>query len=155
MSDATAQQVGALGTSVKPTVLPADVRASGQKGVQLYQAALGFEQMLTSQLTAQLAQTMQGTDQSDGGDGSGDGSSEDPSTTSIFPSADASTSMYGQMLPQALSNGLTEAGGLGVAHSLWLMLARQTGLSLGPTGSDSAASAGGSEAASASTAPGA
>ncbi len=125
MSDLSAQQLTALGSTVMPTVLPPDVRKAGAKGEQLYQAALGFEQMLTQQLTDQLAQTMQGTD------GSGDPSSnnpDDPSSQSIFPTDSSSSSMVGQMLPQALSDGITQAGGLGIAHQLYLLLAQQTGL---------------------------
>lgn len=135
MSDLSAQDLTALGSSVLPTVLPPDVRAAGAKGEQLYSAALGFEQMLTQELTDQLASTMQGGDGTDGSDSgddsSGDGS--DPSTDSIFPSDGSSTSMYSQMLPQALSDGITQAGGLGIAHQLYLMLAQQTGIA--PTGS--------------------
>jgi Rod binding domain-containing protein len=134
MSDLSAQQLTALGSSIMPAVLPPDVRKAGAKGEQLYQAALGFEQMLTQQLTDQLAQTMQGTD---GTAGSGDSSSnnpDDPSSQSIFPTDSSSSSMVGQMLPQALSDGITQAGGLGIAHQLYLLLAQQTGLT-GATGS--------------------
>jgi Rod binding domain-containing protein len=134
MSDLSAQQLTALSSSIMPAVLPPDVRKAGAKGEQLYQAALGFEQMLTQQLTDQLAQTMQGTD---GSAGSGDSSSDnpdDPSSQSIFPTDSSSSSMVGQMLPQALSDGITQAGGLGIAHQLYLLLAQQTGLT-GATGS--------------------
>jgi hypothetical protein len=140
MSDLSAQDLTALGSSVLPTVLPPDVRKAGAKGEQLYQAALGFEQMLTQQLTNQLASTMQGTDGTDGSDGS-DSSSDDPASQSIFPSDSGSTSMVSQMLPQALSDGITQAGGLGIAHQLYLMLAQQTGLSAA-TGSAGPGSAG-------------
>jgi hypothetical protein len=142
MSDLSAQQLTALGSSVMPTVLPPDVRKAGAKGEQLYQAALGFEQMLTQELTDQLAQTMQGSDGTDGSDGSSSSdSSDDPSSQSIFPSDSSSSSMVGQMLPQALSDGITEAGGLGIAHQLYLLLAQQTGLTAatGPAGGASGA----------------
>jgi Rod binding domain-containing protein len=128
MSDLSAQQLTALGSTVMPTVLPPDVRKAGAKGAQLYQAALGFEQMLTQQLTDQLAQTMQGTDGTDGSSGSSSDNPEDPSSQSIFPTDSSSSSMVGQMLPQALSDGITQAGGLGIAHQLYLLLAQQTGL---------------------------
>jgi Rod binding domain-containing protein len=137
MSDLSAQDLTALGSTVMPTVLPPDVRAAGAKGEQLYSAALGFEQMLTQELTNQLASQMQGTDGSDSSDGSND-SSDDPSNQSIFPSDDSSSSMYGQMLPQALSDGITQAGGLGIAHQLYVMLAQQNGLTA-PTGPSAAA----------------
>lgn len=140
MSDLSAQNLTALGATVMPSVLPPDVRKAGAKGEQLYQAALGFEQMLTLQLTNQLAATMQGTDGTDGSDGS-DPSSDDPASQSIFPSDSSSSSMVSQMLPQALSDGITQAGGLGIAHQLYLMLAQSTGLSAatGSAGTGSAA----------------
>jgi hypothetical protein len=126
MSDLSTQDLTALGSSIMPTVLPPDVRAAGAKGEQLYKAALGFEQLLTKDLTDQLAQTMQGTDATGGSDDGSDGS-DDPSTTSIF-SMGGTSPVVSQMLPQALSDGITQAGGLGIAHPLYLMLARSTGL---------------------------
>ena len=111
------------GMPVVPVALmPPDVRAAGAKGEQLYEACLGFEQMLTSQLTTSITQTMDGTDQSDGSDGS-DGSD------SIFDSSsDATTSMYSQLLPGALSQGLTADGGLGLADELYRGMALQDGI---------------------------
>jgi Rod binding domain-containing protein len=81
---------------------------------------------------------MQGTDGTDGSDPS----SDDPSSQSIFPSDSSSSSMVSQMLPQALSDGITQAGGLGIAHQLYLMLAQSTGLSAA-TGSAGTGSGGG------------
>jgi hypothetical protein len=138
MSDLSAQQLTALGSTVMPTVLPPDVRKAGAKGEQLYQAALGFEQMLTQQITDQLAQTMQGADGAGGSDSSSSDNPDDPSSQSIFPTDSSSSSMVGQMLPQALSDGITQAGGLGIAHQLYLLLAQQTGLT-GATGASGAA----------------
>lgn len=128
MSDLSAQDLSALGSSIMPTVLPPDVRAAGAKGEQLYKAALGFEQLLTQELTNSLAQTMQGTDGSDGSDQSSDDGSDDPSTQSIFSMDGGSSPVVSQMLPQALSDGITQAGGLGIAHQLYLLLAQSTGL---------------------------
>lgn len=132
MSDLSATDLtglSALSPTVMPTVLPPDVRAAGKKGEQLYQAALGFEQLLTQSLTDQLAKTMQGTDGTgDGSDPSGDGSG-DPSAQSIFPSDGSQSSMLGMLLPQTLSDSITRAGGLGVAHQLYLMLAQHNGIS--------------------------
>ena len=133
MSDLTATDLSALGSNVLPTVLPPDVRKAGAKGEQLYKAALGFEQLLTQELTDQLAQAMQGTDDADGSDSSSDDGSDDPSTQSIF-SMGGSSPVVSQMLPQALSDGITQAGGLGIAHQLYLMLAQSTGLTT-PSGS--------------------
>jgi len=132
MSDLQATDLSALGSNILPTVLPPDVRKAGAKGEQLYKAALGFEQLLTQELTDQLAQTMQGTDDADSSDSSSDGS-DDPSTQSIF-SMGGSSPVVSQMLPQALSDGITQAGGLGIAHQLYLMLAQSTGLTT-PSGS--------------------
>ena len=140
MSDLSATDLAglsALNPTVMPTVIPPDVRAAGAKGEQLYQAALGFEQLLTQSLTDQLAQSISGSDGTDGS-GSTDGSdssdptsdgSNDPSTQSIFPSDDSQSSMLSMLLPQTLSDSITEAGGLGVAHQLYLMLAQQSGIS--------------------------
>jgi hypothetical protein len=127
MSDLSATDLSALGSNIMPTVLPPDVRKAGAKGEQLYKAALGFEQLLTQELTDQLAQTMQGTDDADGSDSSSDDGSDDPSTQSIF-SMGGSSPVVSQMLPQALSDGITQAGGLGIAHQLYLMLAKTSGL---------------------------
>jgi hypothetical protein len=127
MSDLSTQDLTALGSSIMPTVVPPDVRAAGAKGEQLYKAALGFEQLLTQELTDQLAQTMQGTDASGSSDDSSGDGSDDPSTSSIF-SMGGTSPVVSQMLPQALSDGITQAGGLGIAHQLYLMLARSTGL---------------------------
>ena len=132
MSDLSATDLSALGSNIMPAVLPPDVRKAGAKGEQLYKAALGFEQLLTQELTDQLAQTMQGTDDADSSDSSSDGS-DDPSTQSIF-STGGSSPVVSQMLPQALSDGITQAGGLGIAHQLYLLLAHSTGLTT-PSGS--------------------
>jgi hypothetical protein len=126
MSDLSAQDLTALGSSIVPTVLPPDVRAAGAKGEQLYKAALGFEQLLTKELTDQLAQTMQGTAAMGGSDDRSDGS-DDPSSQSIF-SMGGTSPVVSQMMPQALSDGITQAGGLGIAHQLYLMLAKTSGL---------------------------
>ena len=133
MSDLSATDLSALGSNIMPAVLPPDVRKAGAKGEQLYKAALGFEQLLTQELTDQLAQTMQGTDDADSSGSSSDDGSDDPSTQSIF-SMGGSSPVVSQMLPQALSDGITQAGGLGIAHQLYLMLAQSTGLTT-PSGS--------------------
>jgi hypothetical protein len=138
VSDLSAHDLTALGSSIMPTVLPPDVRAAGAKGEQLYKAALGFEQLLTKELTDQLARTMQGTDAMGGGD-DGSSSSDDPSSQSIF-SMGGTSPVVSQMLPQSLSDGITQAGGLGIAHQLYLMLARSTGLD-----TSTGAAAGGAE----------
>ncbi len=91
---------------IDQTLIPAGVRAGGTKSVELYEAALSFESMLTQQLTQSLTDTLAPTsdDSSDSGDGS---------------SSDAGTSLTLSMLPQALSQDLESAGGLGLAPQLY------------------------------------
>jgi Rod binding domain-containing protein len=90
-------------TPIDSSQLPADVRAAGPRGRQIYAAALGFEQALVSQLTQQLAQSAQSSDDDEDG-------------------GDAGTSMYKSMLPDALSQGLTASSGVGLADQLFRML---------------------------------
>jgi Rod binding domain-containing protein len=82
--------------------LPADVRKAGAKAEQLYSAALAFESVLTNQLAQAMTSTL--TDGSGDSDGSGD---------------DGTTSLYAQQLPQAFTDGVTSAGGLGLARDLY------------------------------------
>ena len=95
---------------VDPALLPADVRNGSASDKQLYESALSFESMLTQQLATQLTSGLQSDDSS--GDGSDDGSS----------SSDASLSTLTDMLPGALAQGITQAGGLGLAPSLYAAL---------------------------------
>lgn len=129
------------GLPVVPVALmPPDVRAAGVRGERLYEACLGFEQMLTTQLTTSITQTM------DGGDQSGDGSDGNGGSGSIFAGGgDATTSLYGQMLPGALSQGLTQAGGIGLADELYRAMALSAGIEpRASTGGGSGGSAAGS-----------
>jgi Rod binding domain-containing protein len=91
--------------------IPADVRKAGKDGEQLYRVALGFERTLLEQLTKSMSKDMVGMDSSsaDGGD------SEDSGTS-------AATSAYTDMLPGTLADSVTGAGGLGLAHDLWLSM---------------------------------
>jgi Rod binding domain-containing protein len=82
---------------IDSSLLPADVRAGSQKDRDLYSAALGLEQLFLQQLTGKLAEA------TDSGD-------DDP---------DGATEMYRQMLPQALAESVTAAGGVGLARSLY------------------------------------
>jgi len=91
------------------TALPADVRNSGKDGEDTYRAALGFERTLLEQLTKTVTKDMGG---GEGGDDSGDGDS----------GASAATSAYNDMLPGTLADAVTGAGGLGLAHDLWLKM---------------------------------
>jgi Rod binding domain-containing protein len=93
---------------IDTSLLPPDVRKAGPAAQQLYAGALAFEQQLTQQLTQSLADSAQ----SDDGD-------ED--------SGDSTTSMYKQMLPDAMSQGVTDAGGLGLAQALYDQLRLRDG----------------------------
>ena len=95
---------------IDQSLIPADVRAGGAKDVQLYEAALSFESMLSQQLTQSLTDTLQPS--SDGSDGDSDDGS----------SSDAGTSLTLSMLPQALSQDLESSGGLGLAPQLYQAL---------------------------------
>ena len=47
--------IGALGTGIPTSAIPAEVKKAGEKATDTYKAALGFEQMLVKQLTKQLS----------------------------------------------------------------------------------------------------
>lgn len=101
---------------IDSALIPASVRNAGPQAQKLYTAALSFEQQLTQQLAQSLTSTLQdpstGTDGSDGSDDSS--------------GADSSTSMLQQMLPDALAQGMTQAGGLGLAQQLYEALGGTT-----------------------------
>ena len=101
---------------IDSALIPASVRNAGPQAQKLYTAALSFEQQLTKQLAQSLTSTLQdpsaGTDGSDGSDGSS--------------GADSSTTMLQQMLPDALAQGMTQAGGLGLAQQLYEALGGTT-----------------------------
>lgn len=96
---------------IDSSLLPASVRQAGPRAEQLYTTALQFEQLLVEQLSQQLQQT-------DGSDGSSDGSS----------GSDGTTALYQQMLPGAMAQGVTNAGGLGLANELYQSLAAAQGV---------------------------
>lgn len=76
---------------VDQALLPADVRNAGQEARDRYQVALAFERQLTAQLAKQLAGT------------AGESLEEGP---------------YAQLLPDALADAVTAAGGLGLARQM-------------------------------------
>ncbi len=96
--------------SVDSSLLPASVRNAGPEAQKLYNVALSFEQLLTQQLSQALTATLH-TSGDDDEDGSG---------------GDASTSMAEQMLPTALAQGMTQAGGLGLADQLYTSMGGAT-----------------------------
>jgi Rod binding domain-containing protein len=95
---------------IDTSLLPPDVRKAGPAAQQLYAGALAFEQQLTEQLAQSLADAAQAAGGSDDED-----------------SGDATTSMYKQMLPDAMSQGVTAAGGLGLARVLYEQLRQRAG----------------------------
>jgi Rod binding domain-containing protein len=97
---------------IDTSLLPPDVRKAGPAAERLYAGALAFEQQLTQQLAQSLA---------DSADATGGSDDED--------SGDATTSMYKQMLPDAMSQGVTAAGGLGLARALYESLLQREGQS--------------------------
>ena len=92
-------------------VIPADVRKAGKDAEQTYRVALGFERTLLEQLTKSMSKDMVGMDSSDEDSGDGEGSGQS-----------AATSTYTDMLPGTLADSVTSAGGLGLAHDLWLSM---------------------------------
>ena len=110
-------------TAVSTAPLPADVRAGSPEDRKLYASALGFEQQLVQQMTSQMTATTDAdsTDPDDSDSGSDDGSS-----------TDAASSTIQDQLPQALADGITSAGGLGLAHDLYESMKKS---GLGVTGS--------------------
>ena len=98
-------------SSVTGAPLPADVRNAGTDAQQSYRTALAFERTLLEQLTKSMSKDMAG---GDGDDDSGDGEGGS--------GASAATSAYNDMLPGTLADAVTGAGGLGLAHDLWLKM---------------------------------
>lgn len=116
-----------IGTSpIDAAQMPADVRKAGPKAEQLYETAVGFEQVLLQQLTQELQATTGGADGSGlDGSGSSDGSGD---------SSDPSTSLMTQLLPDTLAQGLTGSGGIGIARELYDSMRAQAGIpGSGPT----------------------
>lgn len=93
---------------VGTAALPPDIRRADTRTQQTYKAALGFERMLVEQLSQSLASsaTSMGGD-GDGGDGGSDGGA-----------GDAASQQIQSLLPGALADAVTQAGGLGLARTL-------------------------------------
>jgi Rod binding domain-containing protein len=100
--------ISALSSVSGPITMPADVRKAGKDGEATYRAALGFERQMLQELTKTMSKDISGANADDGsGEESG---------------GDAATSAYNDMLPGTLADSLTSAGGLGLAHDLWLSM---------------------------------
>ena len=88
-------------TSLPPidqSLLPADIRAAGDADRKQYTAALGFERTLVNELTKAMAETAKGDDSQQ---------------------RDAATTLYMDMLPDQLADSVIEAGGFGLARTLY------------------------------------
>ena len=77
--------------AIDQALLPADIRSASTKVQQQYEAALSFEQTLVAELTKSLSAT------------TGDAMEGSP---------------YAQLLPDALADAITQAGGLGLARQI-------------------------------------
>lgn len=87
--------------------LPADVQSASPARKQAYEAGLGFEQLLVQQLSQSMVDSTSDTSTDAG---SGDGTD---ATSGL-----GAGSPYASLLPDALSQGVMSAGGLGLAQQL-------------------------------------
>jgi Rod binding domain-containing protein len=87
------------------TSLPAEVRNGTPEDRKLYSVALGFERLLVQQLTEQLAESSTTFGDDEDGEGAG-----------------ASLGMLRDQLPSILADGITAAGGIGLAPELYRAL---------------------------------
>ena len=104
--------LGGLSSVSGAITMPADVRKAGKDGEETYRAALGFERQMLHELAKTMAKDLTGSG-SDSGDGEDAG-------------GDAATSAYRDMLPGTLADAVTGAGGLGLAHDLFLSMRSAT-----------------------------
>jgi Rod binding domain-containing protein len=95
-------------TPIDTAILPREVRDAGPRARELYGAALSFEQTLVQKLAHTLAESAKDDD-----------------------SGDATTSMYAEMLPDALSQAVAAGGGLGLAPELYRTMTERYGPSDG------------------------
>jgi Rod binding domain-containing protein len=85
-------------TGIDQSLLPADVRRGSSADRKAYGAALDFERALLGELTKAMAETAKPADEQ---------------------SEDAASSTYRSMLPERLADSLVQAGGIGLARSLY------------------------------------
>ena len=85
-------------TGIDPSLLPADVRRGSSADRKAYGAALDFERALLGELTKVMAETAAPADDQ---------------------AEDAGTSTYRSMMPERLADSLVQAGGIGIARSLY------------------------------------
>ena len=85
-------------TGIDQSLLPADVRKGTSADRKAYGAALDFERALLGELTKVMAETAKPEDDA---------------------SKDAATETYRSMMPERLADSLVQAGGIGIARSLY------------------------------------
>jgi hypothetical protein len=104
---------------IDPATEPAVIRNGSQAAKTAYQTGLAFEQILVNELAQELSQTVSAGSSTDGSSSDGsttDGSSDSSSGAgSGLLGSDPASSMYAQMLPQALTSGIMASGGTGIA----------------------------------------
>ena len=93
---------------IDASLLPADVRNGSPARRGAYEAGLNFEQLLVQQLSQSLVDS---ANDGTGDDGSGDGSD---STGGAL----GGNSPYASLLPDALTSGVMQSGGLGLAQQI-------------------------------------
>ena len=100
--------------------LPASVRNGTPAAKNAYETGLAFEEVLVNQLSQELAATATTpADDGSSSDGSSsDGSSSAGSDSGLIGSSDPASSMYAQLLPQALTSGVMSSGGTGLAQQI-------------------------------------
>jgi Rod binding domain-containing protein len=119
--------------------VPASVRDGSPAARNAYETALDFEQMLVGQLSKGMIE-----DSGLGGEGEGEAAGE---AGASGQAGSAGSGLLSALGPQALSEGITRGGGLGLATQLMS--------ALDPAATSAAAAAGGSPATSAATTGGA
>jgi Rod binding domain-containing protein len=85
-------------TGIDASLLPADVRRGTSADRKAYGAALDFERALLGELTKAMAETAKPADEE---------------------TEDSGTATYRSMLPERLADSLVQAGGVGLARSLY------------------------------------
>lgn len=93
--------------------IPADIQAKGADAVATYKSALQLEQSFLEQLTQAMNPLGQSDDGSDGTDDSSDDGSDDGSD--LY----GSSTPYSDLFPNALAQGITDAGGIGLARTIY------------------------------------
>jgi Rod binding domain-containing protein len=132
---------------VSQTLEPAWVRKGSAATQKAYDTALAFEQMLVEQLSQSLTASS-GL--------SGESGEEGESSEGGASGASAASSPISSMLPQALTSGVMNAGGLGLAAQMTRQLESAAGVThTSASANTDAAATGGTSASTASPVEGA